>query len=159
MTQLTEHFSLEEFTDSQTAARHGIHNVPLEGSRPRENLTRIADTMEKVRDILGHPVLISSGYRSTKVNGMVGGSKSSAHIHGLAADFTSPGLWLAAGDLPSAGAAYGGTGDRPVDPRVRDLGPSWAKRQGHEAAPPDLDHRQEGDATRLLTMKGASSRA
>lgn len=92
MTQLTEHFSLEEFTDSQTAARHGIHNVPLEGSRPRENLTRIADTMEKVRTILGHPVLISSGYRSTKVNGMVGGSKSSAHIHGLAADFTSPGF-------------------------------------------------------------------
>ena len=92
MTQLTANFSLEEFTDSQTAARHGINNVPKEGTAARNNLKDIADTMESIRSILGHPILISSGYRSPAVNKAVGGSKNSAHQHGLAADFTCPGF-------------------------------------------------------------------
>ena len=47
--------------------------------------------MEQVRDVLGGvPVLISSGYRSAALNAAVGGSATSAHLLGLAADFTSP---------------------------------------------------------------------
>jgi zinc D-Ala-D-Ala carboxypeptidase len=92
-TQLTPHFTLEEFTDSQTAARKGLHNVPPMGSPERANLQRTAEIMEAVRDILGKkPVLISSGYRSPQVNAAVGGSKSSAHMSGLAADFSCPGF-------------------------------------------------------------------
>lgn len=91
MTQLTPHFTLEEFTDSQTAARKGIHNVPVHGSPEHKNLKRTAEVMERVRTILGdRPILISSGYRSSKVNRVVGGSKHSAHIHGLAVDFSCP---------------------------------------------------------------------
>ena len=91
MTQLTPNFTLEEFTLSQTASRAGVGNTPAEGSHARVNLHRTAETMEKVRDILNnHPILISSGYRSSKVNMMVGGSKNSAHTHGLAADFICP---------------------------------------------------------------------
>jgi hypothetical protein len=91
MTQLTPHFTLEEFTDSQTAARKGIHNVPPEGSTERKNLQRAAETMEKVRALLDDkPVLISSGYRSPQVNAAVGGSKNSAHMSGLAVDFSCP---------------------------------------------------------------------
>ena len=93
MTMLTPHFTLEELTDSQTAARKGIHNVPPLGSPERANLQRTAETMEKVRAILGDkPILISSGYRSPKVNAAVGGAKSSAHISGLAVDFSCPGF-------------------------------------------------------------------
>ena len=90
MTKLTENFSVEEFTDSQTAARLAIRNVP--GTREYAHLERLAAVMEKVRTILGHPVLISSGYRSAKVNAAVGGASKSQHIHGLACDFTSPGF-------------------------------------------------------------------
>ena len=90
MTRLTEHFSLEEFTDSQTAARLAIPNMP--GKREYAHLERLAAVMERVRTILGHPVLISSGYRSAKVNAAVGGATKSQHIHGLACDFTSPGF-------------------------------------------------------------------
>jgi zinc D-Ala-D-Ala carboxypeptidase len=91
MTQLTPNFSLSEFTDSQTAARKGIPNVPPMGSPERANLQRTAEVMEKVRTILGHkPVLVSSGYRSPPVNAAVGGSKSSAHMSGLAVDFSCP---------------------------------------------------------------------
>lgn len=93
MTQLTEHFTLEEFTDSQTAARKGIPNVPPVGSPERANLQRTAETMEEVRTILGSkPILVSSGYRSPAVNAAVGGSKSSAHMSGLAVDFSCPGF-------------------------------------------------------------------
>jgi zinc D-Ala-D-Ala carboxypeptidase len=93
MTQLIEHFTLEEFTDSQTAARKGIPNVPPTNSQEYKNLMRTAETMEKVRTILGDkPILISSGYRSPQVNSAVGGSKSSAHMSGLAVDFSCPGF-------------------------------------------------------------------
>jgi zinc D-Ala-D-Ala carboxypeptidase len=92
VTELTTHFTLEEMTDSQTAARKGIPNVPREGSQERKNLLHTAETMEQVRTLLGdHPVLISSGYRSLPVNKAVGGSKNSAHTHGLACDFSCPG--------------------------------------------------------------------
>jgi uncharacterized protein YcbK (DUF882 family) len=93
MTALTPNFTLEEFTDSQTAARKGIHNVPVAQSQERKNLQRTAETMEKVRAILGDkPILISSGYRSPPVNAAVGGSKNSAHMSGLAVDFSCPGF-------------------------------------------------------------------
>jgi hypothetical protein len=93
MSALTPNFTLEEFTDSQTAARRGIHNVPSAYSQERMNLQRTAEVMEKVRAILDNkPVLISSGYRSLPVNKAVGGSKNSAHTHGLAVDFSCPGF-------------------------------------------------------------------
>lgn len=93
MTQLTPHFSLEEMTDSQTAARKGLHNVPMIGTPERANLERTAQTMEEVRTILGDkPILISSGFRAPAVNAAVGGSKSSAHMSGLAVDFSCPGF-------------------------------------------------------------------
>ena len=88
---LTPHFTLEEFTTSETAARHGIDNVPPLGSPERANLTRTAETMEQVRMLLGHrPIFITSGYRGPEVNAKVGGSKNSAHMSGLAVDFACP---------------------------------------------------------------------
>ena len=90
---LSPHFTLAEFTDSQTAARKGLNNVPAAGSQERKNLTRTAEVMEQVRTILGDkPILVSSGYRSPQVNAAVGGSKSSAHMSGLAVDFSCPGF-------------------------------------------------------------------
>lgn len=90
-TQLTPHFTLEEFTASQTAARMGLDNTPT--GQAYDNVKRCAEHMEKVRSLLGSkPILISSGYRSPQVNAAVGGSSTSAHMSGLAADFTCPGF-------------------------------------------------------------------
>lgn len=86
---LSIHFTLEEFTLSQTAVRRGIKNDPP--PEVIDNLRRLARVMENVRTLLGSPVLISSGYRSPELNEAVGGSKKSAHCRGLAADFTCPG--------------------------------------------------------------------
>lgn len=91
MTNLTPHFTLEELTHSQTAARKGIDNTPT--GQELKNLQRLAETMEQVRVILtDKPILVSSGYRSRPVNSAVGGSQNSAHLSGLAIDFTCPGF-------------------------------------------------------------------
>lgn len=84
--QLSEHFTLAEFTYSQTASRMGLDNTPT--TEAYVHLQKLADTMEKVRALCGsNPVTITSGYRSPEVNAACGGSATSAHMSGLAADF------------------------------------------------------------------------
>jgi hypothetical protein len=88
-TVLTTHFSLDELTASQEAARRNIYNVP--SSTIITNLTHLAEQLEIVRSALGgFPIVISSGYRSDALNKAVGGARDSAHRTGLAADFTVP---------------------------------------------------------------------
>ena len=86
--QLSEHFSLEELTFSQTATRKGINNEPSEAVKA--NLAVLAKGLERVRAILLSPLHISSGYRSVELNRAIGGTSKSAHINGYAADFTAP---------------------------------------------------------------------
>ena len=87
-TQLSPHFTLSEMTYSETALRRGIDNTP-----PPEivtNLTRLCERLEEVRAMLGHPMIISSGYRCLELNRAIGSSDTSAHVQGLACDFTCP---------------------------------------------------------------------
>jgi zinc D-Ala-D-Ala carboxypeptidase len=87
---LSKNFSLDEFIFSQTASRKNIDNTP--DAATLINLKRLADTLEIVRSALGDtPIIISSGYRSKALNKAVGGARYSAHIAGLAVDFTAPG--------------------------------------------------------------------
>lgn len=85
---LTENFTLEELIFSQTATRKGINNEP--SNKIKENLKTLAINLEKVRAILLSPIHISSGYRCSDLNVAIGGSETSAHMDGFAADFTSP---------------------------------------------------------------------
>lgn len=89
---LTRHFSLDEFTTSQTAARLGIDNKP--NPQALANLIRTASLLEQVRALFGKPVRISSGYRCDAVNAHIGGAKTSQHVVGCAADFTVQGVAL-----------------------------------------------------------------
>lgn len=86
--KLTDNFTLEELTFSQTATRKGINNEPSE--KVKANLQILAQGLERVRAILLCPIYISSGYRSPALNRAVGGAAKSAHMDGYAADFTSP---------------------------------------------------------------------
>jgi len=84
--RLSDHFSLEELTFSQIAARSGLDNTPTPAQIA--NLTRLCETvLEPARVLLGLPLHIDSGFRSATLNVKVGGSRSSAHMEGLAADF------------------------------------------------------------------------
>ena len=87
--KLSQHFSLEELVASETATRQGIDNTPSAGTLT--NLIRLAETLERARRALnGHPMTITSGYRSEELNRVVGGSANSMHCLGLAADFLCP---------------------------------------------------------------------
>lgn len=89
--RLTSHFYLSEFLASDTAARLGIDNEP--SAMHEANIRNVlAPGMQSVRDLLGVPVLISSGYRSLKLNNAIRGSGSSQHCTGHAADFRAPGF-------------------------------------------------------------------
>ena len=88
--RLTPHFTLEELTVSETAARKGMNNNPPELVLPA--LNRLAEGLETVRFVLGErPLVVTSGYRSPEVNDAIGGSKGSQHMRGEAADFICPG--------------------------------------------------------------------
>lgn len=89
MTQLTKHFTLSEMTHSNKALELGIDNKP--SGEEQDNLKDLCEVLEKVRTILGgDAILVSSGFRNERVNQAVGGVWNSAHLHGLAADFTCP---------------------------------------------------------------------
>jgi len=89
LTALTPHFTLEEFTRSDTARSRGIANTPTPAIVA--NLRRLAQFAELVRLTLGGAAMvISSGYRCTELNRAVGGAANSAHLLGLACDFTAP---------------------------------------------------------------------
>lgn len=85
---LSPNFTLEELVISETAARKRIDNKP--GQDEMANLTRLAETLEEVRELLSRPIVITSGYRSRELNHAIGGSPLSVHCHGLAADFIAP---------------------------------------------------------------------
>lgn len=88
---LSENFSLEEMTRSEVALRRGIGNAP--GPGEVEALRRLCrDLLEAARELLGCPLHVTSGYRSPAVNALVGGSRNSAHMAGLAADVVPVGV-------------------------------------------------------------------
>ena len=88
---LSNNFTLNELTKSQTATRKGIHNEP--STEHIENLIHLAKTiLQPVREHFGKPVMISSGYRSPELCEAIGSSAKSQHAKGEAADFEIPGV-------------------------------------------------------------------
>ncbi len=83
---LSDHFSLEEATRSDTATRLGISNQP--NAQQLENMKVAAIGMEKIRELLASPINVNSWLRLPEVNVAVGGSKVSSHMDGWAIDFT-----------------------------------------------------------------------
>lgn len=78
--KLSENFSLSEFTETST----GLPNKPSQEAIT--NLKYLAQyVLQPARDKFG-PIEVTSGYRSEKVNAAVGGSATSDHVHGKAAD-------------------------------------------------------------------------
>lgn len=89
MTPLSAHFTLEEATASQTAARLGIDNTPSE--QVIQNMKHAALQLELVRmELNSNAIHVSSWYRCPALNKAVGSKPTSAHLTGFAIDFTCP---------------------------------------------------------------------
>ena len=89
--KLTANFSLEELTKSETALRFDLDNAP--NDEQLANLVALCECiLQPVRDHFGKGVKVNSGLRTPEVNAKVGGSKTSDHCKGMAADIEIPGI-------------------------------------------------------------------
>jgi hypothetical protein len=89
--KLSKHFTLQEFTKSQTATRLGLKNQPSP-----EHIVRLEalceNVLEPVRVFFNIPFSPSSGYRSPELCKAIGSKPTSQHARGEAVDFEVPGL-------------------------------------------------------------------
>lgn len=82
-----KYFTIKELCKSSTATQRGINNSP--NSEIVSNLEQLVDNiLDPLREAYGKPITVNSGYRCEALNKAVGGSKTSHHLTGLAADIT-----------------------------------------------------------------------
>ena len=92
MTMLTNNFSLHEMIKSETASRRDMDNYP-HSDEIIANLTILCEqVLQPLRDAYGVGIKVNSGYRSPDVNAAVGGSRTSDHCKGQAADIEIAGV-------------------------------------------------------------------
>lgn len=92
--ELGKHFTLAEMTASQVASRLGYDNTPsVEATTCLRGL--VQHILDPLREKLGKPIIVSSGFRSARVNSAVGGASSSQHCLGQAADINVKGMPVA----------------------------------------------------------------
>ena len=78
-------FSIKELTRSTTAQQKGIKNVPSK-EQEQNLIALIENVLDPLREAYGKPIVVTSGFRCKELNKAVGGSPSSQHLLGLAAD-------------------------------------------------------------------------
>ena len=84
---LSEHFLLGEFTRSKYPE---VYNIP--SHEAIANMKRLCVWLEVLRNKVGHPIVINSGYRSPQLNRKVGGAPTSNHLTGCAVDIRTSGF-------------------------------------------------------------------
>lgn len=83
-----KYFTIKELVKSSTAEAKGIDNTP--NPDIESNLTTLVDNiLDPLREIYGKPIKVNSGYRCPELNKAVGGSATSDHVKGFAADITA----------------------------------------------------------------------
>lgn len=91
---LSKNFTLAELTVSQEAARSGLKNIPTTEQIAALRLL-CENVLQPLRDRVKKPIVVSSGFRSVTLNRRIGGSATSQHCKGQAADFSIPGMSIA----------------------------------------------------------------
>ncbi len=86
-------FTMSELLHSDIAEKYNISNIP--DKKSLDNLLDlIVHCLQPIRNYIGKPMIISSGYRSPRLNGhpLINGASNSQHTTGNAADFTIKGM-------------------------------------------------------------------
>lgn len=81
---MRSYFTIEELCQSETAELYNIDNTPSE--EIKDNLSILIDFLNPIRDAWGSAIIVNSGYRCDELNEKVGGSDTSVHKIGFAAD-------------------------------------------------------------------------
>lgn len=89
--ELSRFFTLKELTRSDRAEQEGIPNDP--DPETIEHLRALCvSLLDPLREAIGMPIRVNSGYRGPELNARIGGAKSSQHLEGKAADIQAPGM-------------------------------------------------------------------
>ena len=89
-------FSFAELCNSETAEKLRLNNVPLTIEVQDNLLLLMTEVLQPLRSKLGKPIIITSGYRCSYLNTLVGGKDNSQHLKGQAADIKVTGMTAAA---------------------------------------------------------------
>lgn len=83
-----KYFTINELIASDVAKNNNINNIP--NQQEKNNLTALVDNiLDPLREAYGKPIIVTSGFRSEKLNKLVKGSSTSQHRFGQAADIRS----------------------------------------------------------------------
>lgn len=81
---MAKYFKVAEMLKSETAEKNKIQNIP--SAEVKQNIEKLLRVLDSLREFYGKPIRITSGFRCTELNKLVGGSPTSAHVIGYAAD-------------------------------------------------------------------------
>lgn len=81
---MAKYFKVAEMLKSETAEKNKIQNIP--SAEVKQNIEKLLRVLDSLREFYGKPIRITSGYRCAELNKLVGGSPTSAHVIGYAAD-------------------------------------------------------------------------
>lgn len=82
-----KYFTIKELCKSSTAIQKNIDNTP--NPEVIKNLEKLVEhILDPLREKFGKPIIVNGAYRCPALNKAVGGSKTSQHMSGLAADIT-----------------------------------------------------------------------
>ncbi len=134
-----KYFTINELTKSPAAIRLGINNKPTaEITAALERLVK--NVLDPLREAWGAPIIVTSGYRSPKLNKAVGGAANSQHCYGQAADIRT------VSDLPEDNRRLRDLLIKlnlPYDQLIDEFGCNWLH----------VSHRASGNRGQLLTAK------
>lgn len=81
---MAKYFKAAEMLKSETAVKNKIQNIP--SAEVKKNIEELLGVLDGLREFYGKPIRITSGFRCTELNKLVGGSPTSAHVIGYAVD-------------------------------------------------------------------------
>lgn len=86
-----KYFTIDELSHSETAVRRGVDNTPPP-QVVKSLIALVENILDPLRELCDYPIVVSSGYRCPNLNKIIGGSPTSQHPLGEAADITCPAL-------------------------------------------------------------------
>lgn len=144
-----KYFSYDEFVDSATAKEHGIDNTIPNSTVEFNIYCLISEVLDPLRELVGVPIYVTSGYRCKELNKVLKGSKNSQHMVGEAADITTNDMY---GNMVMVIELLCGHTVGDIDPEMAEVIPDFAKMEEFFDFDQLIMYRQTKDKMNFLWL-------